>query len=158
MKKNLLLLLLASFMLAGCEAEFIYNPTHGGKYVPWDEEEDEPEEEEEEFITCTYQFYFSYSHSSHYDEILGRDVVTPILTLKDKPMFEPLGSIPDEVSSKEKLLLIAEDRGFHVDSTFEKFLGFSQYTVCLDEEGIWDFTKDTKQQAIISLYGVWVSE
>lgn len=158
MKKNILLLLLAGGLLAGCESEFIYNPTHGGKYVPWDEQEDEPEEEEEEFITCTYQFYFSYSHSSHYDEILGRDVVTPILTLKDKPMFEPLGAIPEEVSTKEKLLAIASKRGFHVDATFEKFIGFSQYTVCLDEEGIWDFTKDTKQQAIISLYGVWVSE
>ena len=158
MKKNILLLLLASFMLAGCQGEYSYNPKHGGKYVPWDEEEDEPEEEEEEFITCTYQFYFSYSHSSHYDEILGRDVATPILTLKDKPMFEPLGSVPEEVNSKEKMLAIADEMGFVVDQTFEKFLGFSTNTVCLDEEGIWDFTKDTKQQAIISLYGVWVSE
>ena len=158
MKKNILLLLLGACMLAGCKGEFTYNPTHGGKYVPWDEEEDEPEQEEEEFITCTYQFYFSYSHSSSYNEILGKDVITPILTLKDKPMFEPLGAVPSEVSTKEKMLAIAEEKGFIVDSTFEKFLGFSQYTVCLDEEGIWDFTKDTKQQAIISLYGVWVSE
>ena len=158
MKKNILLLLLASLMLTGCEKEFIYHPAKGGKYVPWEEAEDEEEEEVEEFISCTYQFYFSYSHSSHFDEILGRDVATPILTLKDKPMFEPLGAIPSEVNSKEKMLAIAEEKGFSVDPTFDKFLGFSQYTVCLDEEGIWDFTKDTKQQAIISLYGVWVSE
>ena len=158
MKKNILLLLLAGCMLAGCESEFSYNPQKGGKYVPWDEEEDEPEEEQEEFVSCTYQFYFSYSHSSMFDEVLGKEVSTPILTLKDRPMFEPLGAIPEQVNSKEKMLAIAEDRGFEVDPTFDKFLGFSQYTVCLDEEGIWDFTKDTKQQAIISLYGIWVSE
>ena len=158
MKKNLLLLLIGCFMLAGCESEFNYTPSKGGKYVPWDESEDDPEEEQEEFISCTYQFFFSYSHSSRYDEVLGKEVSTPILTLKDRAMFEPLGSVPEEVNSKEKLLLLAQDRGFSVDSTFDKFLGFSQYTVCLDEEGIWDFTKDTKQQAIINLYGIWVSE
>ena len=160
MKKNILLLLLAGSLLAGCEAEFSFIPRQGGKYVPFEEEEDEPEVpvDETEFITCTYNFYFSYSHTTKYDEVLKKDVASPILTLRDKPMFSPLGATPTEVDSKEKLLALAATKEFTVDETFNKFLGFSYYTVCLDEEGIWDFTKDTKQQAIINLYGVWVSE
>ena len=158
MKKNLLLLLLAGVMLAGCEGEFTYNPAKGGKYVPWEEEEEEVEPEEEEKFSCVYKFYFSYSHSSAYDYITGRDVATPILSITHEDMFAPLGACPEQIDTKEELLAIAAVEGFTVDETFDKFLGFSQYTVCLDEEGIWDFTKDTKQQAIISLYGVWVSE
>ena len=57
MKKNILLLLLASFMLAGCQGEYSYNPKHGGKYVPWDEEEDEPED-------LDYALHCSWSCSS----------------------------------------------------------------------------------------------
>lgn len=158
MKKNLLLLLLPICLLAGCESEFSYNPQKGGKYVPWEEEKDPEEEAQEEKFSCVYKFYFSYSHSSHYDEILGRDKETPILSVTHDDMFVPLGACPEAVNSKEKLLGIAAVNGFYVDSTFDKFLGFSQYSVCLDEDGLWDFTKDTKQQAIINLYGVWVSE
>ena len=158
MKKNLLLLLLAGFMLAGCESEYSYTPSHGGKYVPWDEEEDEPIPEEEEIITCTYKFYFSYAHSSRYDEVLGKEVATPIHTEPDVNMFEPLGVIPEELNTTAKIVALAEELGFAIDPTFDKFLGFSQYTVCLDEEGIWNFETDTKQQAIINLYGIWVSE
>jgi len=160
MKKNLLLLLLAGFMLAGCESEYSYTPKHGGKYVPWEEEEDEeaaPEPEEK--FSCVYKFYFSYSHSSKYDEVLGKEVATPIIPpITHEDMFVPLGACPEEIDTKEELLKIAADEGIAVDETFNKFLGFSQYTVCLDEEGLWDFTKDTKQQAIINLYGIWVSE
>ena len=160
MKKNILLLLLGSALLASCASEFSYTPKKGGKYVPFDETPDEEEEQQDEteLITCTYNFYFSYSHTTKYDEVLKKDVASPILTLRDKPMFSPLGATPIEVDSKEKLLALAATKEFTVDETFNKFLGFSYYTVCLDEEGIWDFTKDTKQQAIINLYGVWVSE
>jgi hypothetical protein len=159
MKKNILLLLLASALLAGCATEFSFTPRKGGKYVPFEEETDEESaEEEEELVTCTYNFYFSYSHTSHYDEVLQKDVATPLLTLRDKPMFTPLGAVPEELNTKEKMLNEAGKKGFVVDDTFDKFLGFSYYTVCLDEEGLWDFTKDTKQQAIINLYGIWVSE
>ena len=159
MKKNILLLLLSSALLAGCASEFNFTPRKGGKYVPFEEQEDEESQEEEtELITCTYNFYFSYSHTTKYDEVLKKDVASPLLVLRDKPMFSPLGATPTEVDSKEKLLALAAEKEFVVDETFNKFLGFSYYTVCLDEEGIWDFTKDTKQQAIINLYGVWVSE
>ena len=159
MKKNLLLLLLAGFMLVGCESEYSYTPKHGGKYVPWEEEEDEeaaPEEEEK--FSCVYKFYFSYSHSSRYDEVLGKELATPIYEKTHEDMFAPLKAIPEEINTEQKIKDLANDLGFTIDPTFNKFLGFSQYTVCLDEEGIWDFTKDTKQQAIINLYGIWVSE
>ena len=159
MKKNILLLLLAGSLLAGCATEFNFIPRKGGKYVPFDEETEEEEEAgQEEVITCTYNFYFSYSHTSHFDEVLRKDVATPLLTLKDKPMFSPLGSVPEELSTKEKMLAKAGEKEFVVDETFDKFLGFSYYTVCLDESGLWNFATDTKQQAIINLYGVWVSE
>ena len=39
MKKNILLLLLASALLAGCATEFSYIPRKGGKYVPFEEAE-----------------------------------------------------------------------------------------------------------------------
>jgi len=158
MKKNLLLLLLAGFMLAGCETEFSFTPRHGGKYVPFDEETDEEVIPEEEEITCTYNFFFSYSHTTRYDEVLKKDVSCPILILRDVAMFSPLGAAPEEVATREKMVALAKTNGFTIDDTFDKFLGFSYNTVCLDEEGLWDFTKDTKQQAIINLYGIWVSE
>ena len=165
MKKNILLLLLAGFMLAGCETEFNFVPRKGGKYVPWEEEqEEEAAQEEEELITCTYNFYFSYSHTTKYDEVLKKDVASPILTIKDVNMFKALKS--DEtaaakyatIDTKDEVLAKAAEKGFVIDPTFDKFLGFSDKSVCLDEEGLWDFDKDTKQSAIINLYGVWVSE
>ena len=66
MKKNILLLLLAGFMLAGCESEFTFTPRKGGKYVPFEEETDEEEQgqDDTELINCNYNFYFSYSHTS----------------------------------------------------------------------------------------------
>ena len=160
MKKNILLLLLAGSLLAGCEAEFSFIPRQGGKYVPFEEEEDEPEVpvDETEFITCTYNFYLSYSHTTVYDEVLQKDVSSPLLTLRDQKMFYPLGAVPEELNTEQKIKDLADDRGFVLDPTFDKFLGFSYNTVCLDESGLWDFTKDTKQQAIINLYGIWVAE
>ena len=79
-------------------------------------------------------------------------------------MFYPL--VKDDVAlakyqtidTKEELLAKAIEKGFDVDATFDKFLGYSDKSVCLDEEGLWDINTDTKQSAIINLYGVWVSE
>lgn len=161
MKKNLLLLLLAGLMLASCDTEFSFVPRKGGKYVPFEEETEEEEagQDDTELITCTYNFYFSYSHTSRYDEVLKKEVSTPLLTLKDVPMFSPLGV--DKIvaiDTKEELLALAATKGFVVDETFNKFLGYSDKTVCLDEEGLWNFATDTKQSAIINLYGVWVAE
>ena len=161
MKKNILLLLLAGLFLAGCASESVYTPKNGGKYVPFEEEEDE-EEAEDDTVTCTYQFFFSYSHTTMYDEVYKKDVSCPILVLREKEMFKPLGSVPEEVNTKEKVIALAKAKGYPEASldteTFSKFLGFSYNTVCLDESGLWDFASDTKQQAIISLYGIWVSE
>ena len=165
MKKNLLLLLLAGAMLAGCESEFSFVPRKGGKYVPFEEETDEEEAAEQgEIITCTYYIYLSYSHTTKHDELLDKDVSSPIDIIRDVNMFAPLATDAAAAArialydTKEELIDIAADQGFVIDDTFDKFLGFSDKTVCLDEEGLWNFATDTKQSAIINLYGVWVSE
>ena len=163
MKKNLLLLLLMGFMLSGCQTEFNFIPRKGGKYVPWEEEkEEEGGEEETELITCTYNFYFSYSRTSKYDEVLKKDVASPVLTLRDVNMFAPLGAAPAEIDTGEELKAKAIEKGLitleSFDTTFSKFIGYSYYSLCLDEEGLWNFATDMKQQAIINLYGIWVSE
>ena len=161
MKKNILLLLLAGFLLAGCSSELGYTPRNGGKYVPWEEEE-EDEPGEDDTVTCTYQFFFSYSHTTKYDEVLKKDVSCPIFTLHDQPMFTPIGACPAQIDTKEELIALVKQKGYPEETldteTFDKFLGFSYNTVCLDETGLWNFASDTKQQAIISLYGIWVSE
>ena len=161
MKKNLLLLLLASALLAGCESEFSFTPRKGGKYVPFEEQQDEEEAAEDDSITCTYNFFFSYSHTTKYDEVLKKDVSCPIFTLRDVAMFSPLGACPQELDTKEELVALATSKGFPVETfdteTFDTFIGFSFNTVCLDEDGLWNFATDTKQQAIINLYGIWVS-
>ena len=161
MKKKLLLLLLAGAFLAGCASEASYVPKNGGKYVPWEEEEDS-EPAEDDSVTCTYYFYFSYSHTTLYDEVLKKDVATPIYILRDVDMFKPLGQMPDQVNTTDKMLSLFTQKGYSLSTldtdTFGKFIGFSYNTVCLDESGLWDFTTDIKQQAIVSLYGIWVSE
>ena len=163
MKKNILLLLLLGVMLTGCEKEFNFYPRKGGKYVPWEEEkEEESQEEEGELITCTYNFYFSYTRTTKYDEVLKKDVASPVLTVRDVNMFAPLGKAPEAIDTGDKLKAKAIEKGLisaeSFDSTFSKFLGYSYYSLCLDEEGLWNFESDMKQQAIINLYGVWVSE
>ena len=108
------------------------------------------------------QFFFSYSHTTKYDEVLKKDVSCPIFTLHDQPMFTPIGACPSQIDTKEELIALVKQKGYPEETldteTFDKFLGFSYNTVCLDETGLWDFASDTKQQAIISLYGIWVSE
>lgn len=165
MKKSALLLLLASvFALAGCESSSRYYPSHGGTYVepPKEEGGGGGEEEGDDELLCTYSFYFSYNSTSKYNPVTNKDEDAPILTF-EAPMLKPLGYIPEEIASdgaisKDKVLALGTAKGFSVDPTFDKFLGFSFNGVCLDESGLWDFTTDYKQLAVVTLYGVWVSE
>lgn len=158
MKKKLLLLLASIFLLAGCQSLERYYPSHGGRYVPEPtEEEKKPEEEEDEDLQCTYNFYFSYSATTKYNPFTNKDEDSPILSFKHS-MLKPLGSKPTEVDSEEKVKALGAKLGFEVDPAFPKFLGFSFNGVCLDEEGLWKFDTDYKQLAVVTLYGIWVSE
>lgn len=160
MKKSKLLLLLSSILvLAGCSNLERYYPTQGGRYVP------EPTEEEhggggqgeDEELQCTYNFYFSYSATTKYNPFTNKDEDAPILSFKHA-MLKPLGAKPTEVDSEAKVKELGEKLGFTCDPTFPKFIGFSFNGVCLDETGLWNFETDYKQLAVVTLYGVWVSE
>ena len=163
MKKIPLLMLLASlFALAGCDSVSRYYPSHGGNYVkPPEEEEHHEEEEEDDELLCTYSIYFSYNSTTKYNPVTNKDEDSPILSFT-APMLKALGQVPSEVATdgkvdETKVLALGAAKGFSVDPTFPKFLGFSFNGACLDESGLWDFTKDYKQLAVVTLYGVWVS-
>lgn len=153
MKKITLFSLLTScLLLAACADKAEFTPSMGGtsassvdvvinEVVP----SPEPPEEEDELI-CTYDFYFDYSHQEE-----------PILSMT-APMLKPLTSCPEAVNSEAKIIALGANLGYEVDPLFPKFIGFSYYSLCLDEDGLWDFTKDYKQQSVISLYAIWVSE
>ena len=165
MKKNILLLLLAGAMLVGCESEFSFTPRKGGKYVPFEEETDEEEQgqDDTELITCTYNFYFSYSHTTKYNPETRKDEDKPILSF-EAPMLEALGKVPDQLAGSDgkvdvqKVKDLGAPLGFSVDPAFPKFMGFSFHGLCLDASDIWDFTKDYKQVAVVTLYGIWYSD
>lgn len=152
------MLLASAFALASCDSMSRYYPSHGGTYVPPvpAEEGGGGEEEGDDVLTCTYNYYFSYNSTSRYDSILNKDVDAPIYT-EVLPMLSPRGEAPDFATDKDKVIAMGAKLGFSVDPTFDKFLGFSFNGVCLDESGIWDFTKDYKQLAVVTLYAVWVS-
>lgn len=113
MKKKFLLLLVSCFALSGCN---FFEKIFGKK-------EDVPHEEVPfdgggdtqggggYVSTCTYRFFLSYSHTSKYDVVLGAEVASPLFILKDV-MLEPLGAVPEQLSTKEKVLALAEQKGF----------------------------------------------
>ena len=82
-------------------------------------------------------FYLDYSHS---DE--------PLYEMKWY-LLEPLGKCPNEA------VLTDKDAP---DPLYPKFLGYSEYPTCIDEEKIWNFETDYKQQNPLKLYGIWVAE
>ena len=185
--KKLVLLLSALFLLGGCSQEFIressYNPTGGADYNPaLDPEynpgggggeegggsggggEVTPGEDDEEEPTCTYNIYFSYSHTSKYNPSTKKDEDCPIVLIENAPMLKALGSVPEAIANanggvdKEKVLSLGAAKGFSVDPAFPNFMGFSFHGLCLDSSDLWDFAKDYKQQAVVTLYGIWYSD
>ena len=128
---------------------------------------DQGEEEAEEKIMCTYNIYLSYSHTTKYNPETKKDVDSPLLSF-EAPMLEPLGKVPDEIAENDavsvsKVKALAVEHGFLAnandvpDPAFPDFLGFSYHGLCLDSSDIWDFTKDYKQVAVVTLYGIWYS-
>ena len=161
MKKQLLLLAAPTLLLAGCVTEVKYNPFYVPQYVP-SEQETNPEQEEDEDLQTTYNFYFSYSHSTKYNVLTGKDEDCPIFSVKHS-MLKPLGTIPTEVDSEAKVKALGLQKGFTVDPHFTTFLGFSYHgvTVVLADENnndkLWNFAEDYMQQAVVNLYAVWVN-
>lgn len=178
MKNKLIFILSSLFLLAGCAKEFTYIPKHGGLYIPTEEENGGSEsggggsgggsgsgsggesetggDDDDDVLLCTYQIYFSYSHTTKYNPETKKDEESPILSFT-APMLSPLGAIPEEINTEEKVLAKGAELGYAVDPAFPTFLGFSFNGLCLDESGLWDFTKDYKQLAVVTLYGIWVS-
>ena len=147
------------FMLAGCNYNESYYPEHGGDYVPKPEDSEgggEKEEEEEDVPMCTYNFFFSFSATTKYNPFNNKDEDAPILSFTHA-MLKPLGAIPEAVNSVDKVKTLGSNLGFEVDPTFPTFIGFSFNGVCLDEDGLWNYETDYKQQAVVNLYGIWVS-
>ncbi len=143
----------------------------GGQQGGGEQSGDEGEDEEK--LMCTYNIYFSYNHTTKYvpsdsdpskaDPSKAKDVDCPIVTF-EAPMLEPYGKVPDEIAengvlSETKFKQRASELyGFTPDPVFPKFLGLSFHGLCLDSSDLWDFTKDYKQLAVVTLYGVWYSD
>ena len=164
MKK--LLLIIPTFLLAGCVTDLEYVPSYNPTYTVDPEKDDtskQEEESEDDELKCTYHFYFSYSHTTMYSTITGKDEDSPIYSCTHS-MLSPLGACPEEVSSESAVIALGAKYGFSKDPAFKTFLGFSYNGVMTvlsgeskDDAGkLWDFTTDYKQQAIINLYGIWV--
>lgn len=64
-------------------------------------------------------------------------------------ILEPLGECPAEAK------LTDADAA---DPLYPHFIGYSEYSSSIDEDHIWDFEKDYKQDLELCLYGIWVSE
>ena len=123
--------------------------------------EQTPDEGDEELM-CTYNIYFSYSHTTKYNSTTKKDEDCPILSF-EAPMLKPLGQVPEAIAGtngavdEAKVRALGTTLGFTVDPAFPNFLGFSFHGLCLDSSDIWDFTKDYKQLAVVTLYGIWYS-
>ena len=134
----------------------------GGQQGGGEQSGDEGEEDEK--LMCTYNIYFDYSHTTKYNPTTKKDEACPILSF-EAPMLEPYGKVPEEIAengvlseTKFKELAAKPEFGFTPDPTFPKFLGLSFHGLCLDSSDLWDFTKDYKQLAVVTLYGVWYSD
>lgn len=160
-KKLIPFMFLASILLSACSMSETYIPKRGGSVSFNPDQSDVSSEitstdtsltsgggrdDEEEEKNTVIEFYFSNTYSE-----------TPIFSI-DWYMLKPLGSIPEEVSTTEKVKALGQQAGYVIDDRFPTFIGFSFYSTCLDEEKLWDFSKDYKQQAVTCLYGIWVSE
>ena len=137
MKKNRLLLLglLVMPLLASCNEMIIYPK----RSYPEEGDPIENKENYEEF-NMIVNFYLDYSHSEE-----------PIYTM-DWYMLKPLEKEPEDARKA-----LVENLPEH-DALYPKFIGWSEYSSCLDETKLWNFEKDYKQSNILSLYGIWVNE
>ena len=97
-------------------------------------------------------FYFDNTQTTDED---GADA--PIFTFHWY-LLKPLGTIPEEVNSLAKILALGQGLGFEPSEQFPTFIGFSAYPTCLDENKLWNYETDYRQQAVTNLYGIWVCD
>lgn len=104
----------------------------------------------------TINFYFDNTQTTDED---GKDA--PIFSIKWY-LLKPLGGVPSELADSQgkldvsKIIALGAAMGFAPTEAFPTFIGFSFYSTCLDEEGLWNFETDYRQQAVTNLYGIWV--
>ncbi|MBR4378242.1 MAG: hypothetical protein IKP50_05140 [Bacilli bacterium] len=104
----------------------------------------------------TINFYFDANQTTR---IVGDEQIDAPIYVAEWFMIKPLGACPEEVNTEAKVLEIGRMFGFEPKQGFDHFVGFSMYSSCLgDEEHLWNFEKDFKQQAVTNLYGIWVDE
>lgn len=71
---------------------------------------------------------------------------------------KPLPAVPEEIDTEEEIIAIGTIYGFKPQEGTH-FAGWSIYPTCLgDEEHMWKFGKDYRQQPITNLYGIWVED
>lgn len=98
----------------------------------------------------TINFYFDNTQTTDED---GKDA--PIFSIHWF-LLKPLGSEPEEINSMAKVIALGAQFGFVPDEKFPTFIGFSAYPTCLDENKLWNYETDYRQQAVTNLYGIWV--
>ena len=104
----------------------------------------------------TINFYFDNTQTTDED---GNDC--PIFSIKWY-LLKPLDKAPEELSDSagnldvSKIIALGAAKGFAPTEAFPNFIGFSFYSTCLDEENLWNFKTDYRQQAVTNLYGIWV--
>lgn len=104
----------------------------------------------------TINFYFDANQTTR---IAGNEQLDAPIYVAEWFMIKPLGECPEEINSEAKVLEIGKMFGFEPKQGFTHFVGFSAYSSCLgDEEHLWDFSKDFRQQAVTNLYGIWVDD
>lgn len=100
--------------------------------------------------TTTINFYFDNTQTTDED---GNDA--PIFTLRWY-LLKPIGEIPEEINTTAKVVALGAALGFASTEAFPTFIGFSAYSTCLDEDQLWNYETDYRQQAVTNLYGIWV--
>lgn len=142
MNKKLLIVTLLLPFLAACEASYDYVPRR--PYPGADAADVDPDDPSgggggggEEKLPMRVYFFKSYSDSD-----------TPIFEY-DWWMLTPLGECPAQA------VLTDNDAP---DPLYPHFIGYSEYSSCMDETLLWDFATDYKQSNILNLYGIWVAE
>ena len=106
-------------------------------------------------------FYFDASQTTRFVDVEGEEFQAQI----DAPIYvaywyklKPLGECPKDIATQKQVEDLGKVYGFHPRKN-TTFVGWSLYPSCLgDYEHLWHFETDFKQQAVTSLYGIWVEE
>lgn len=88
---------------------------------------------------------------------LQKQVEAPIY-VADWFKTKPLPEMPEEIDTEAEIIARGEIYGFKPKEGTH-WVGWSIYPSCLgDEDHLWKFGSDYRQQPITNLYGIWVEE